>query len=417
MKKFLFILVIILVLPMTRIFYNVLSSGEFYTFDSDLSKKYLDNQKREDRKIFLVHIVKGFGGAEMHTLNLYRGFIEKGYNVNLLVSRVSGLAEKCREFKMPFYTTNAENYKRIKALFRRVVRSRIEELAKNKDVIQVYTEDEGWASKGLPARLVITKHVPTPFKYAQETMSNMDGIIAVSKYIKEDLEQINNKYNLGVKSIDFIAPFFDEERFLNFKTSENRQKFFKEHFNVTINELPVICVIANMYKDALHKNHRLLFKVLQTLVHDKNKFVQVVLAGDGSDRENLEKIIADYKLTDNVHFLGFTDKIADVLYHSDINILPSGREAFGIVLLEGALMKKPLIYSTGNGGEAVVIHEKTGLLFKNNDEVDLLRQIERLLDNPKLAKQLGENAYTHVKQNLSVQAGLEKMEEFYNKIW
>jgi glycosyltransferase involved in cell wall biosynthesis len=94
-------------------------------------------------------------------------------------------------------------------------------------------------------------------------------------------------------------------------------------------------------------------------------------------------------------------------------VLSSRNEASPLVYREAGLMRKPAIGATETGAQAIILNEKTGLLFKNNDAQDLANQIERLLDNPEWARELGNNAYQHIIKNFLPEAIFEKYKELY----
>ena len=117
-----------------------------------------------------------------------------------------------------------------------------------------------------------------------------------------------------------------------------------------------------------------------------------------------------------VHFVGFSQEIPEVLYHSDIFVLTSNWEAFGIVYLEAGLMKKPAIGAYQTGAQDTIIDGKTGLLFKNNEVDDLVEKLEILIQNPELQKKMGQQGYDHVAAHFLNQTKLKKLEALYQKV-
>ena len=259
-------------------------------------------------------------------------------------------------------------------------------------------------------------HLNIKSKYLSNisTSNYLNGIIYASPQIAES--HIKNANLNNIKKFEFIPPVFNEEKFINFKAIQTKKEFFKKEFNISIKNPPLICMIAHMYKDLSHKNHTIVINAIQKLIQ-KNKLVQVVFAGAGARENELKLMVKKLNLQEYVHFLGSTNKTPEIIHHSDINLLASNNEAFGIVLLEGALLKKPLICATRTGAANVIIHnDKTGLLFENNNLDSLVEKIETLLNNKQLQKTLGENAYQHVLNNFSTNAIMRKMENFYDQV-
>lgn len=265
-------------------------------------------------------------------------------------------------------------------------------------------------AKKYNVKIVLTRHNPQTPK--AKYLKNLDGFIGVNPQIATIGK--NKKFNIK-KSI-FIPPIFDEEKFLNFKPSYNKENFFKKNFNLDLQNLPVLCMVANMPLNINHKNHPLLLNALAKLINEKNIKVNTLLIGDGPKKSELKVKTKKLNIEKYVHFLGFTDKVAEILYHSDINILTSKEEGLPIVISEAALLKKTSIVGTDTPMTNIILHKKTGLVFKYNDIDSLVQKIEQLLDNPKLCKTLGENVYQYVKENFTTECSIKKIKKFYEKV-
>ena len=221
------------------------------------------------------------------------------------------------------------------------LKSALQEIAKNNNITRILCNDRrevNFAREAFPqATIVYTHHtveIP-PLRDVKEA----DGVIAVLPNLA-----------LNHSKTRFVPPFFNMNKFASCKPKDTKKEFFKKEFNVTIkNDIPIICMIAHFYGDNDRKNHQLVFKAIYELVHKKRNPAQVVLIGEGSQKQEFQAMVKRMNLQDYIHFLGFTHKTPEVLYYSDINILPSKREAFGIAAMEGALMGKPTIVSNTVG--------------------------------------------------------------------
>ena len=112
----------------------------------------------------------------------------------------------------------------------------------------------------------------------------------------------------------------------------------------------------------------------------------------------LKSIVAKYKLEDNVAFLENIDdgKLIDLYYSSDIFVLTSVNmddnfEGFGLVYLEAGACGKPVVGAYGSGAEDAIIDGQTGLLVPQGDVNKTTEAILRLLDNPEIARKMGES--------------------------
>lgn len=104
------------------------------------------------------------------------------------------------------------------------------------------------------------------------------------------------------------------------------------------------------------------------------------IAGDGPERAALERLSVDLGLASKVRFLGPVphDRVFEVLDQSDVFLLPSWREAFGVAYLEAMASGLLAVGVRGEGPEAFVRHGETGLLAAPRDAADLGRLLLRL---------------------------------------
>lgn len=115
----------------------------------------------------------------------------------------------------------------------------------------------------------------------------------------------------------------------------------------------------------------------------------------------LENRIAELELTDPVKLLGHRDDVHSLIEQSTVLVLPSGDEAFPLVLLEAMSIGIPVIATPVGGVPELVIHDETGLLTPIGSPKDLAAAIERLLGHPELREQVASNAYRYVWENFN----------------
>jgi glycosyltransferase involved in cell wall biosynthesis len=86
---------------------------------------------------------------------------------------------------------------------------------------------------------------------------------------------------------------------------------------------------------------------------------------------------------------------------SNVLVLPSLSESFGMVLLEAMACKKPVIGSNVGGIPYVIDNDQNGLLVPPKDPQALADAIIKILTNPQLAKKMGEEGYEKVMKNFT----------------
>ena len=262
---------------------------------------------------------------------------------------------------------------------------------------------------------MIAQYHEAGFEYT-EKYKDIDAFVCVSPRVFKHVKSKGKAQN--IKFVELIAPFFNDEKLLNFKPStQSREEFFKKNFDLDLRPLPLLCVIANLYHC---KNHEVLVRAVDVLTYKYKTFVQIVCVGlDNLDRKSkLEKMAQDFGVQDYIKFLGFSRDVPEILYYSDIKILPSLRDSFGIVLLEAALMGTPVILSKAADSAGFVVKDgETGLIFDPTDPWDLALKIKTLIDDQALAKKLAENFYSVVLEKFSTEVSVKKMIGLYDKVY
>lgn len=107
--------------------------------------------------------------------------------------------------------------------------------------------------------------------------------------------------------------------------------------------------------------------------------VHALIIGDGPEKKNLANLAKELNVSDRIHFLGFVSETKKFQYlqNSDIYVLPSLHEGFGIVLQEAMQVGLPIV-STDNGGQVDFIKErKNGYLVHFGDVEALTGMIDK----------------------------------------
>lgn len=103
------------------------------------------------------------------------------------------------------------------------------------------------------------------------------------------------------------------------------------------------------------------------------------IVGDGPERTRLERAIARHGLGDRIEIVGrrSRDEIRILLAQSDVFVLPTIRESFGLSALEARCAGIPVVAMRASGVSELIEHGREGLLA--DSDVDLVRQVERLI--------------------------------------
>lgn len=118
----------------------------------------------------------------------------------------------------------------------------------------------------------------------------------------------------------------------------------------------------------------------------------LLIAGEGPERDGLEKMVRERGLKKRVLFLGRADRPTAVSLFKgcEFFVLPSRQEPQGIVNLEAMAVGKAVIAGDVDGVPEIVLRDQTGLLFPGGDVAELAAQMKRLAGDPALRAQLGQ---------------------------
>ena len=150
----------------------------------------------------------------------------------------------------------------------------------------------------------------------------------------------------------------------------------------------------------------------------ENKDVLFILAGVGPIKKNLLKQVKKLGLESHFLFIGFVqgEEKKALLQSSDVVVIPSLYEPFGIVALEAMIERKPVIASPIGGLKSIVQHEHDGLLVDCTNRIELARAISRILCNDQEAATFGEHAYEKVRINYSWEKVISLTKNVYNHV-
>lgn len=151
------------------------------------------------------------------------------------------------------------------------------------------------------------------------------------------------------------------------------------------------------------KGHALLLNAFTEILR-KFPATQLLIVGDGPDREKLRKLAEDLKLTDNVRWSG--QKSSEEVYRlysvMDIVAVPSVFEGFGLAAAEAQAAGLPVIASAVDGLCEIIEEGVTGYLVPVNDARALASALIRLLANPEAARSMGINGRKRVSNLFSM---------------
>lgn len=152
----------------------------------------------------------------------------------------------------------------------------------------------------------------------------------------------------------------------------------------------------------------------------KKKFpdARLVVAGDGPELKNLQKLADDSGVSDSVEFLGNVSRAEtwQLRKNSEVYVLNSTYEGLPHTVLTSFAAEIPTIATNIPGTNEAVYHEKTGLLVEPGDNAGLADAIERLFTDKKLAEKLAEGGTKLLREKFSWEAHIKTLNEIFKSV-
>lgn len=230
------------------------------------------------------------------------------------------------------------------------------------------------------------------------SINESDGVTAVSEDLKKQTYEFF-KINNG---IEVIPNFIDLEKF-------KKQK--KDHFKKAIcpKDEALIVHISNF---RAVKRIGDVVKIFYNI--HKEIPAKLLMIGDGPERAEAEHQSRQLGISDDVRFLGKLEAVEEVLSVSDLFLMPSEKESFGLAALEAMACEVPVISSNTGGIPELNIQGVTGFLSNVGDIEDMSRKALFILDRNNLPT-FKKNALNRAKE-FDISKILPLYERFYSKI-
>lgn len=164
-----------------------------------------------------------------------------------------------------------------------------------------------------------------------------------------------------------------------------------------------------------HKHVDDLIKAVSFIVKDIPD-LKLKIIGDGITKDNLKRLVKELKLENNVKFFGKLNEYKDVINEvkkSELLVLPSTREGFGMVLVEANACYKPVIAYKSGGVIEVIDDNLNGFLVEERDIHKLSEKIKYVLKNKDIAEKMGKYGRKKVEKMFVWDKIVEEIEKVY----
>ena len=230
-------------------------------------------------------------------------------------------------------------------------------------------------------------------------INQSDAITAVSHSLKDDTY---SHFNTD-REIQVIPNFIDSKENLVEIDFVKRRRYANDNERI-------LCHISNFRKVKRVEDVLKIFAFVNEQVPSK-----LIFAGDGPERNNLERLCRELNLCGRVIFVGKVSDTSHVLEMSDLFILPSETESFGLAALEAMAVGVPVISSNTGGIPEVNLHGETGYLSDVGSVEEMAENAIYLLKNESLFQQFRLNALKRAKV-FSLKNVLPLYEDIYDRL-
>ena len=160
-----------------------------------------------------------------------------------------------------------------------------------------------------------------------------------------------------------------------------------------------------------------LLSALDLLQHVRPDVCSLIV-GEGPLRGRLEETALAFRLLEDrkVSFLGHRDDVPRLLAASDLLVLPSLYEGLPNVVLEAMRFRKPVVATAAPGTTEVVEDGRTGLLVPLKNPPALTQAIRRVIEDPELARALGQGGRERVEAEFGVERMVERFATLYEQL-
>lgn len=164
------------------------------------------------------------------------------------------------------------------------------------------------------------------------------------------------------------------------------------------------------------KGYEHLFEAVELLKGRTERSFVLLVAGRGPLLEHYQRLAAGLDIGDRVRFLGFRNDLPDLMVASDLFVLPSVAESFGLVLAEALYLGKPVVATRVGGIPEIVDDGIDGCLIPPGDAQALSEIMERFLHGTVQLPGQGEAAVAKVRARFDFQQMLRKYEAVYERV-
>ena len=329
------------------------------------------------------------GGAQKHIRDMFLDLHKKGHQV-FLAAPIGWLTEELSTYN--HFIFRFVSIKKTWKTIRLLIRDIHPDITNTFILSGAYYGYCAWKKERI-GKLFITVNNPViydgispmnrllyPFVYRMLS-KHVNAFLVKSDVVKNEVSTVikNKKPVISIKNgIDFDK--FDKE------------KKYVCDLPISVKDSGTIITNVGALED--RKGQIELIDAVQTIKNDYP--VQLLIVGEGSNRNKLEKLIQEKNLGSFVHLLGTRKDINSILSVTDIFVLPSHHEGLPNALMEAMAMGLPCIATDVGGVRQLIVNKDFGIVVSPKSVSDLINAIRLFIENRDYAQSCGSNAFNKI---------------------
>lgn len=366
--------------------------------------------------VVLINNSQQFAGTERHMLDLAHALTAEQVNATIIASEDSAIIPHLKATAIPTVTFRCKSPLSAVRFLRKMLRSGEFDILHAHDGISAMqcTLAASLAGRGA---VIKTQHFIDPAHTARSGLKRwlssvahnwvnqrIDGCIAVSQAARQAMLARNDQprgevtiihNGLSVPPISELPP----------------RNQTRAELGVSSDQTLLLC-LARLEKE---KNVAALIDAMQ-IIQPKFPLARCIIAGKGSQENELRNQIQSANLASSVTLLGFRSDAYALLNAADALILPSFAEPFGLVLLEAMAFAKPVIAVNQGGPTEIVKDGETGLLAPTAESESLAAALKTLLADGNRNRQMGNAGKLRYEEKFTTQLMARATAKFYQRI-
>ena len=359
--------------------------------------------------VLLITPCLDIGGEELSTIAVAEELIKKGHEVYYMSSGgplLNRLSDKCINY-LKGDVDGRSIFAIVKGAFS--IRKALEKY--NIDII--HASEPRLAIMGYCANMLSLSKKPKIIWHDRGTLHHFlsaklfnfmsDFVITNSHYERNRLL----KNGLLVSKVHTVH----NSMYLSVLNKKDPSDIF-EKYNIELNNGPIVGITSRLIN---RKGHIYFLQAIPQILKYFNK-VKFIVVGGGILKEKLEIFTEKLGIKNNVSFVGFREDLEKIYPFLDILVVPSLYEPLGNVSLEAMAFGKPVVASDTGGIPEVVQNGVTGILVPPKDYEKIAEAIIFLLNNPDVAKKMGEAGEKRVKEYFTIDRVGNELEKIYHNV-